>query len=355
MIKRRPIKKDARVKKKTISWKQTVITYAVMLLLVGLQAGIIVFPGFLSMNAFIQIAIVMGYWAIVAAIFTFVTDWQIREAYDRPMRKLSEATKKVADGDFSIYIEPMHTADKHDYIDVMFLDFNKMVAELGSIETLKNDFVSNVSHELKTPLAVIKNYTTLLKKGNLSDETREEYMDAITSATDKLSALITNILRLNKLDNQAIEPAREPYDLCRQLADCLLQFESLWEKKDIEIEVDIEDRAVITADENMMEIVWNNLLSNAIKFTGPGGKIALNQTSDTNTVTVSVSDSGCGMSDETIKHIFDKFYQGDPSHSQEGNGLGLALAYRIVEKAGGTLSVESEVGKGSIFTVRLNV
>ena len=355
MIKGTPAEKDARVKKKTMSWKQTVITYAAMLLLVGFQTGIIVFPGFQSMNAFIQTAIVMIYWAIVAAIFTFITNWQIRDEYDRPMRKLSEATKKVADGDFSVYVEPMHTADKHDYIDVMFLDFNKMVAELGSIETLKNDFVANVSHELKTPLAVLKNYTTLLKNGNLSAEIQEEYKDTIIGATDRLSALITNILKLNKLDNQAIEPIAEPYDLCRQLADCLLQFESLWEKKDIEIDVDIEDRAVITADENMMEIVWNNLLSNAIKFTGPGGKIVLNQTSDTNTITVTVSDSGCGMSDETIKHIFDKFYQGDTSHSQEGNGLGLALAYRIVEKAGGTLSVESQVGKGSIFTVQLNV
>jgi len=307
------------------------------------------------MNEVIQVTIVMSYWAIVAAIFTFITNWQIRDGYDRPIRKLGEATKKVAEGDFSIYVEPLHTADKHDYIDVMFLDFNKMVAELGSIETLKNDFVANVSHELKTPLAVLKNYTTLLKNGNLSAETQEEYKDTIIEATDRLSALITNILRLTKLDSQTIESTAKPYDLCRQLADCILQFEPLWEKKEIEIDVDIEDRAVIMADESMMEIVWNNLLSNAIKFTGSGGKIALNQTSDTNTITVTVSDSGCGMSNETIKHIFDKFYQGDTSHSQEGNGLGLALAYRIVEKAGGTLSVESQVGKGSIFTVQLNV
>jgi len=355
MRKRTPAKKDVRVRKKTISWKHAVLTYWAMLLLVGMQVGIIVFPGFESMNEVIQVTIVMSYWAIVAAIFTFITNWQIRDGYDRPIRKLGEATKKVAEGDFSIYVEPLHTADKHDYIDVMFLDFNKMVAELGSIETLKNDFVANVSHELKTPLAVLKNYTTLLKNGNLSAETQEEYKDTIIEATDRLSALITNILRLTKLDSQTIESTAKPYDLCRQLADCILQFEPLWEKKEIEIDVDIEDRAVIMADESMMEIVWNNLLSNAIKFTGSGGKIALNQTSDTNTITVTVSDSGCGMSNETIKHIFDKFYQGDTSHSQEGNGLGLALAYRIVEKAGGTLSVESQVGKGSVFTVQLNV
>jgi len=355
MIKRKPIESDVRVKEKKISWKQTVLTYCMMLLLVGIQVGIIVFPGYRSMNEFIQVAIIMIYWAIVAAIFASITNWQIKDGYDRPMRKLSEATKKVAEGDFSIYVEPIHTIDKHDYIDVMFLDFNKMVAELGSIETLKNDFVSNVSHELKTPLAVIKNYTTLLKKENLAAVTQEEYKDIIIEYTDRLSALITNILKITKLDSQAIETTVKPYDLCRQLADCFLQFESLWEKKDIEIEVDIEDRAVITADESMMEIVWNNLLSNAIKFTEPGGKIVLKQTSDTNTITVSVSDSGCGMSDETIKHIFDKFYQGDTSHSKEGNGLGLALAYRIVEKIGGTLTVESQVGKGSIFTVHLNV
>ena len=355
MRKRTPAKKDVRVRKKAISWKHAVLTYCAMLLLVGMQVGIIVFPGFESMNEVIQVTIVMSYWAIVAAIFTFITNWQIRDGYDRPIRKLGEATKKVAEGDFSIYVEPLHTADKHDYIDVMFLDFNKMVAELGSIETLKNDFVANVSHELKTPLAVLKNYTTLLKNGNLSAETQEEYKDTIIEATDRLSTLITNILRLTKLYSQAIGSTAKPYDLCRQLADCILQFEPLWEKKDIEIEVDIEDRAVITADESMMEIVWNNLLSNAVKFTEPGGKIVLNQTSDTNTITVSVSDSGCGINDETIKHIFDKFYQGDTSHSQEGNGLGLALAYRVIEKAGGTLTVESQVGKGSIFTVQLNV
>jgi len=355
MSNKEPAEKDSRVKKRIMTWKSGLFTYLMILLLVGVQTGIVVIPGFMDIGPWAQVSIIMSYWGIVAGIFTFVTNWQIRDGYDRPMRKLSEATKKVSDGDFSIYLEPLHSSDKYDYIDVMFLDFNKMVAELGSIETLKNDFVANVSHELKTPLAVIKNYTTSLKNDNLSAETREEYMYTIIDATDRLAALTSNILKLNKLDSQAIEPIAEPFDLCRQLTDCFLQFETLWEKKGIEIDVDIEDAAMITSDRNLLEIVWNNLLSNAIKFTAPGGKIALKQTSDTNSVTVSVSDSGCGMDDKTIKHIFDKFYQGDTSHSGEGNGLGLALAYRIVEKAGGTLSVESKLGKGSVFTVQLNV
>lgn len=346
---------DGRVKRKTINWLHAAITYGVMLLLVGLQVGITVIPGFHLLSEFWKINIILLYWAVLAGVFAYITNRQIKNGYDAPMRKLSEATRLVAGGDFSVYMEPAHTADKYDYIDAMFLDFNKMVEELGSIETLKNDFISNVSHELKTPLAVIKNYTSLIKKGNLSAETQEEYADSIMEATDKLSTLITNILRLNKLENQAIESTAGPYDLCRQLTDCLLQFEPAWDEKEIEIDVDVEDRAVITADASMLEIVWNNLISNAIKFTEPGGKIELRQTSDTHTVTVSVSDSGCGMDKETIHHIFDKFYQGDTSHSREGNGLGLTLVQRIIERAGGTLSVESSPGTGSVFTVQLPV
>lgn len=354
-MKKRTQETDARVKRRIMGWKHMAVTYGAMLLLVGFQTGIIVIPGFMSMNKAFQVTIVMIYWAIVAAIFTFITNWQIRDEYDRPMRKLSEATKEVAEGDFSIYVEPMHTADEYDYIDVMFTDFNVMVKELGSIETLKNDFVANVSHEIKTPLAIIKNYTTMLKNQSLSADTREEYMNTIIRAADNLSSLVSNILRLNKLDNQEIDPPAGEYDLCGQLCECALRFESLWEQKNITFHVDIEERATIQADSEMLEIVWNNLLSNALKFTSPGGEVSLSQTSDADEITVSVSDTGCGMDNETIKHIFDKFYQGDTSHSGEGNGLGLALAYRVVEKTGGTLKVISEPGKGSTFTVTLPV
>lgn len=345
--------KNGNAKARHFSWME----YIGMLLTLGIFAalpGIMYGGGLYGLwNEYVGWYIL--YWAIITSLFCGMTAYQKYRKFDKPMRVLSEATSRVASGDFSVYIKPQHTLDRLDYIDVMFDDFNKMVAELGSIETLKNDFVSSVSHEIKTPLAVIRNYTTALKKENLPPEIRTEYMDTILSATDKLTALVTNILKLNKLENQEILPQQNRYNLCRQLCDCALHFETLWEEKGIEFEVDIEEQASIYADADMLEIVWNNLLSNALKFTQSGGKVLLRQTSDSHNITVAVSDTGCGMNRETIAHVFDKFYQGDTSHSCEGNGLGLALAYRVVDRLGGTLSVVSTLGKGSTFTVTINI
>ena len=266
---------------------------------------------------------------------------------------MAEATSRVAGGDFSVYVPTVHTQDRWDYLDVMIVDFNKMVEELGSIETLKTDFVSNVSHEMKTPIAIIKNYAELLRLESLTEEQKEEYARNIEDAAVRLSTLISNILKLNKLENQRITPEVEAYDVCRQVCDCILQFENAWEEKEIELETDMEDSAFVEADESLLELVWNNLISNAVKFTPPGGTITVKQFSRQDTVTVSVSDTGCGMDAESMKHIFDKFYQADTSHSQEGNGLGLALVKRVLELLDGGIRVESEPGKGSTFSVTL--
>lgn len=346
---------DKRIKRKIMGWTGFLITYVVLLLLAGFQTGIIVMPLFEKLHPFFQVVLVMGYWALVTLTLSLIINKQIEKAYDNPMRRLSKSAKKVAEGDFSVYVEPTHTPDKYDYIDVMFRDFNVMVQELGSIETLKNDFVTNVSHEIKTPLAIIKNSAAFLKNKDLDNNTQAEYIDTIIKATDNLSSLVTNILKLNKLENQEIDTPPEKYNLCTQLCDCIFSFESLLDEKNIEIVTNIEDKLIITSDRSMLEIVWNNLFSNALKFTENGGTISFFQTSDENTITVSISDTGCGMNNETIKHIFDKFYQGDTSHSEEGNGLGLALAYRIIERLGGTLSVVSKLGEGSTFIVKLPI
>ncbi len=352
---KRQIENDARVKARHFSWKELLLTYFILLSLAAGQWMIYneyVYFGHMPPE---YIWGMLGYWAIVTGVFCLITARQKIRAYDKPMRKLSEAAKQVAGGDFSAYLGPIHRADKLDYVDVMFEDFNKMVEELNSIETLKNDFIANVSHEIKTPLSVIQSYAMALQKEDLPQEKRREYTDTIISASKNLTALVTNILKLNKLENQEIAPAAEPFDLCRQLCDSALAFENAWEQKGIAFEAEIEDRAILCAEASMLEIVWHNLLSNAVKFTEPGGKITLTQTSDADYVTVSISDTGCGMDEETMKHIFDQFYQGDTSHSGEGNGLGLALTLRVIELVGGSISVKSEPEKGSIFTVRLKV
>ena len=330
-----------------------VVYFVSLLLMSGGHMGLVTLINAKGWNDIVAVLIPTVYWALVAVALTLYARWQIKKTYEEPMHRLAKATAKVAQGDFSVYVPPLHTADKLDYLDVMILDFNTMVEELGSIETLKTDFFSNVSHEMKTPLAVIQNYAQLLQKENLTEEERLEYTDSILQSTRKLSSLITNILKLNKLEKQTIRPAPEQYDLCQQLCDCALQFEDAWEKKDLEFIAELEDRIIIQADPGLLELVWTNLLSNAVKFTPPGGTVTLTQTSDEKEVTVSVSDTGCGMDEKTLRHIYDKFYQGDSSHSTEGNGLGLALVQRILQLSNGTIAVKSRVGQGSAFTVRL--
>ena len=324
-----------------------------VLLASGIHMGLLTLMNKMDASHLVQTAAPILYWAAVSLVLTLLTRRRMRETFEKPVQKLAAATRKVAEGDFSIYVPPLHAADQYDYLDVMILDFNKMVAELGSIETLKTDFFANVSHEIKTPLAVIQNTAQLLKSKNLSPAQQQEYVDTIEKYAHRLTDLITNILKLNKLEKQTIQPKAEPYDLAAQLADCALLFERRWEEKDIDFEADLEDQAMIRADPSLLELVWNNLLSNAIKFTPPGGAVALRQTSTPEAIQVTVTDTGCGMNEETMQHIFDKFYQGDTSHATEGNGLGLALVLRILRMTGGSVSVESAPGKGSVFTVRL--
>lgn len=325
----------------------------VLLLMSGLHTGMIVGMNALNWSNIAQILLTMLYWALVAAGITLFTRREIRRTYEEPLHNLAEAAEKVASGDFSVYVPTIHTADHLDYMDIMILDFDKMVEELGSIETLKTDFFSNVSHEFKTPLSVIYNHAQLLQKEKNLSERQQEYVRSILDSGKRLSNLIQNMLKLNKLEKQTIRPVAENYDVCAQLCECAVMFEDSWEQKNIEFEVNVEDRAWICADRGLMELVWNNLFSNAVKFTPDGGTITLSQKSDKTQVMVSVKDSGCGMTDEVICHIFEKFYQGDESHATMGNGLGLALVKRILELSGAQITVESTPGEGTEFMVSL--
>ena len=307
--------KDPRVRRKLFSWKMFLLILLVLCVLSA--ANVFIMEIFLKMEVFSVLAS-MGvgtYWVGMAVVAAIILHQVSCAKFDRPMRKLSQALKAVAEGDFSVSVKPQHTGNKMDYMDIMYEDFNRMVQELSSIETMKNDFIANVSHEIKTPLAVIESYAAALQKGELSDQQRREYAQTIVSASRSLSTLVSNILKLNKLENQEIAPHMQAYDLTRQLSDCALAHEAAWEEKGLEFDAQLEERVMICADESMMEVVFNNLIANAVKFTERGGRIVLRQTVLDGAVEVSISDTGCGMSEETMRHIFDKFYQGDTSHS----------------------------------------
>ena len=289
----------------------------------------------------------------ISVIFTVVDIVRRRITVALPAKQINKAVQQMIAGDFSVRIPaPNRVFADENFIDIID-SFNTVAEELSKTEMLRADFIADVSHELKTPLSVIQNYATMLRSPTLTDRERDEYSRVIADAASRLATLVSNILKLNKLDNQKARPlASAEYDLGEQLCECLLGFEDEWEKKGLEIETDIEDGVLVRADADMMSIVWNNLFSNAIKFTD-SGSVSLSLSSDGDFATVRIADTGCGMTKEVGERMFEKFYQGDSSHSTLGNGLGLALVKRIIELTESDISVESTLGKGTVFTVRV--
>lgn len=274
-----------------------------------------------------------------------------RVMIDRPTEQILDATERIAAGDFSTRLLPRHRYAKYDQYDVIMENLNTMAAELQKSEVLKTDFISNVSHELKTPLTVIRSYAELLQT-ETDEETRKKYAETLVQAANRLSGLTSNILQLSKLENQKILPEKKKFRLDESLAECILGFEDVLEQKKIELSCDL-DEVEIFSSQSYLELVWNNLFSNAVKFTEKGGVIAITLKKGENNAIVSVSDSGCGISAEAGARLFDKFYQGDTSHAHEGNGLGLALVKKVIDILGGEIFVESEINKGSTFTVTI--
>ncbi|MBQ7352712.1 MAG: GHKL domain-containing protein [Clostridia bacterium] len=271
---------------------------------------------------------------------------------DKPVKKILTATDKVANGDFNVELEIEHTLKNYNEYDFIMENLNKMFSELRKSEILKTDFISNVSHELKTPLFVIQSYAKQLEKGGLDKETEQKYAKSIVEASKRLSELISNILKLNKLENQDYIKEKEKVNLAESIANTVINFEEIIEYKEINLECDLDD-VCVTSVPSYLEIVWSNLLSNAIKFTDKGGHIRISLKTENSQAIIKFIDTGCGISKEEGKRIFEKFYQAETSHSKEGNGLGLALIKKVIDILGGEISVESEVGRGSTFTIIL--
>lgn len=350
-MKRHNTARDKRINAPIVSWKAMVAILGLVILLMFGESMIITY---LQSYMPAMIGSLVYYGVIFCVILIVAFALVKRYMYGKSLDMIAEAARKVALGDYTVRLEPIRKDGRKDEIEVLIEDFNHMTQELGSVEMLKSNFIANVSHEIKSPLAVIQSYAGAIKDDTLTKAERDACADAIMDASRRLSSMVTNILRLNKLEQQtSLEPG-DPYQLGEQLRRCALNYYEQWQSRDITFEVNVLE-TLIRYDEALLELVWNNLIGNAVKFTPPGGRISLTSHRENDAIIVRVQDNGCGMEAATKQRIFEKFYQGDTSHATQGNGLGLALVKRVLELIGGTVTVDSAPGKGSCFTVTLPV
>jgi len=318
------------------------------MILMGLIAGLLLHFGWIRLGhsnfllpivTFGLFSVIMG--TLIARIIGGMTMGTVHS--------ISEASKRVAKGDFDVRLNEDIPIEE---IRTMSQNFNLMVRELNNTEMLRSDFIENVSHEFKTPLSSIEGYVTLLQNKNLSDEKREEYAQRILSNTRRLSSLTGNILLLSRLENQEIEIKKESFSLDEQLRQIILLFQDTWSDKEIELDIELEETDYY-GNRELLSHVWQNIFGNALKFTDKNRSIGVYLKKTDKEVSVRIKDTGIGMDADTLQRVFEKFYQGEKSHSGSGNGLGMALAKRIVDLHRGEIRVTSEEGKGSEFTVFL--
>ena len=282
---------------------------------------------------------------VVATVLIYVV-WPLMF---RPLDNVIKSMGKAAEGDFSGEVS---TKRCHGDVRTLVVSYNNMLSELSGIEMFREDFISNFSHELKTPIVSINGFAGQLLRDDLSDEKRREYEEMIVSETEKLTNMSSSVLLLTKLESQGMVSGQKWFPLDEQLRECLLRFQSEWERKNLELDLELEPVSCYGSPK-MLEHIWNNLISNAVKFSYPGGELGLGCRSIPGAVEAYVCDSGPGMDDKTMKHIFEKFYQGDSAHASAGNGLGLSIVKRVVELSSGQIKIRSAPGIGSIFTVTL--
>ena len=327
----------------------TVFVGAVVLVSILISFGISkLLEWLLPTSTSIPLLIQLNIFSLVIALLA--THFLSKMFFD-PIKELRLGMQKIADGNFDTRLETKSSSEE---IQELFAGFNMMAGELGATEILQTDFVSNVSHEFKIPINAIEGYTMLLQSTENIDETENEYIEKILFNTRRLSSLVSNILLLSKLENQSIQTHREKYALDEQIREDILALESLWEPKDIEFDVDL-DAVRYYGNKNVLHHVWSNLLSNAIKFSPNGGTIKMRLFKENKKIVFLIEDNGPGLSEEAKKHLFDKFYQADTSHKEEGNGLGLALVKKILFLCDGEISAENIKDGGCRFTVTLPI
>ena len=296
-------------------------------------------------HPFVTFSLIIFFSLNVALVIFF----RFSKRFLRPFHELKKGMDQVKSGNFNIRIDNEYHNETQDLIN----NFNLMVEELQKSETLKSDFISNVSHEFKTPLSSIQGYATLLQDESLSKEDKDKYTKYIIDSTQKLNILISNILKISKIDNQKIVIEQELFELDEQIREVVLSLEKEWTNKNIELDIDLDEVSIRT-DKTLLSHVWSNIIGNAIKYSYDNSKIEIKLRNENDKIKVTIKDYGIGIEEEKVPYIFNKFYQGDTSHSNEGNGLGLALVKGIVDLINGKIEVHSEVNKGTEFIVTLN-
>ncbi len=288
---------------------------------------------------------------VLGVLFAVVDAIRRKYTVTNQVETILKATEEITNGKFDINLETTNDYGQYDYFDLIKLNINKMARELSRNEVLKTDFISSFSHEVKTPLAVIKNCEAILSSKTATEKEKKSALKTMSQTIEKLSNLITNILKLNKLENQQLNYEKKEFDLSELVRETIISYEGLIEKKDLELCLDIDEIKMV-GDEFLFDTIVSNLLSNAIKFTEKG-KISVALKREKEFVSLTVEDTGIGMDKETGSKIFEKFFQGDTSHSRAGNGLGLALVKKVIDEIGGEIIVASEQNKGSKFIVKV--
>ena len=276
----------------------------------------------------------------------------VSNSYIKPIRRLINATKEIAKGNFDVHIDVKKDADSE--FAELERSFNSMAQELGSIELFRTSFINDFSHEFKTPIVSIRGFANQLKNDDLDEETRNGYVDIIIAEADRLTNLSSNVLLLSKLENQTIITDKKDFMLDEQIRQCILLLEKQWCARDIALAIDLDGIKVHT-NFDLTSQIWINLLSNSIKFSAQGGEISVRAYTEEERAVVEIQDRGIGMTEEQLSHIFDKFYQGDASRKAEGSGLGMSIVGRIIDILNGRIEIKSSPGEGTLFVIKLDI
>ena len=328
------------------------VSYLIFVITVSIivSLGIIIYSNIKDFPLGILALLVLIYILFAGLVF-YIIDYVRRNVFiNKPLNDILDATYLISKGQFDINLKPRHNLSDYDELDMIMVNINKMVNALRNEEILRNDFISNFSHEVKTPIAVIDGYINLLKKRDIKDNDKEMYLDKLAISVSNLSNLVSNILKLNKLENEE-EIEKENVNLVSILENVIVSFDELLVNKNINLDIDICDKADIISNQSIIQIIFSNLISNAIKFSKDNSIIVIKLLKSDNNYKFIVKDNGIGMTKDTINNIFNRFYQADTSHKSEGNGLGLSMVKKGIDRLGYKISIESEEGIGSTFVV----